>query len=237
MRLGRFPMLATLAVLGVLKLACSGEETGPGPKKLPDRRDTESETAGNYPSPEPPRPLETCNSSNCADGCCMGSQCFTDHSAAHCATGGAYCPPACAPGAGCVAVDSRTYACGPSPTARYEVTLVGAAVRPLTDSGSLPDLYVNKGTFGTLTIAKTQAVDNSLQPNWNTKIGVLDGASLPNAKVTVEIKDNDFLGDDLAGTCEHLVTSGEVAAGTVTISDAECTDYVAQVTFQLKPAP
>jgi hypothetical protein len=232
--------LGILMALGALAIACASSDDSPSSKnKLgnDDDRDYSREYQQNQPQPQPTSAV--CNATTCAEGCCLAGQCFTDHSANHCASGGVLCPAPCAVGVSCVRTNMM-YSCGVGTGSRYEVTLVSATVRQAGDTApDLPDVYINKGTFGTLTIEKTETVDNVLAATFNARVGVIDATALNNARITVEVKDNDrglFAFDDKLGDCTHTVTPAEVSAGVVTIQDAECTDHVASVTFALKPS-
>ncbi len=118
----------------------------------------------------------------------------------------------------------------------YAIVLVGAKVQKGTDGDDPPDVYVNKGSFGGLAIARTKTVENALTATWNAPIGTLPAKEVVGASITIEIKDDDFGGDDLIGTCTHTVQQSEVDAGKVQIPQTDCVGRVDAVEFRITPA-
>ncbi len=247
-------MLGLLAALGTCAAACAPEESSGGRSEndVSGSEGRGNDTSGTEASPEgpsgstqqspspststtPPPPSGTCDPTNCADGCCVGNQCFTDHAPYHCATGGVACPAPCAAASSCVQT-ANTYACSAVVSGQYEVTLVGTTVRNGADgSGDMPDLYVNGGAFGTFVIPKTSTASNTLTATWNVKLGTADANVLVGKTVSIEIKDSDsFSGDTMIGTCTHTLTAADIGLGALVIQDAECSDYIVSVSFALK---
>jgi hypothetical protein len=254
MWLRRLMSPALVVVLGSCAAACE-----PAPRVEDSDSEVRSDTAGSDgeasegvsseqaatstsppPSPETPAAPEgpqpaVCDANTCADGCCVEGRCFTDHVAAHCATGGVACPAACGADTSCVKT-AETYACAPLVSGLYEVVLVGTVVRNGADgSGDYPDLYVNGGAFGGLPISRTSVISNVTSATWNQTLGTADASYLLGKQVTVEIKDSDsFSSDSMVGTCTHTLTAAEIGSGSVVIPDEECTSYVQSVTFTLR---
>jgi hypothetical protein len=234
----------TLSVL----VACADPnlDEGSADPDLPKRTDPDGggeigdDAAPDTAPPPAPPPPAVCGPANCA-GCCSAGMCFTDHTRDHCASRGVACPAACDADQSCVALaDGTGYLCELPPlAASYSVRLVGGTVQNGADgAGDLPDVYVNKGTFGALGIARTSTIDNTLKPIWNASLGTLANAAIVGATLTVEVKDEDgFGGDDLIGTCTHVVKRTEVVAGKVAVPKTDCTGGVDAIDFTLTLVP
>lgn len=245
MRLSLLGLAFAAASAPLLLFACAEPNLDPGPdgqseSQVTEKRDgqTAKPREGNNqadtsapPAATPPG-SSTCDAVTCADGCCAGGQCFTDHTAAHCGAGGGLCPAPCGTGTTCV-VKAQSYACGSVLATNYDIVLVGAKVVN-ANGGSLPDVYVNKGSFGKLAIARTTTKSNTLNAVWNTALGTLVNADVVGAMISVELKDDDdSSADDPLGSCAHKVTLEEVASGKVIVPKTECTLDVESVEFAL----
>ena len=225
--------------------ACSGANTDPTGDALDVKEGKPAADAkkdGGAPAPsgsgsaKPPAPAPapgaTCDGTSCATGCCANNQCFTDHTNDHCSIGGVACPAPCSAGQTCQA-NGGIYACAAGgATGNYRVVLVSAKVT------TAKDVYVNKGTFGTLVIARLPTMNGVTVATWNADVGTLAADKVVGASVTLEIKNDKFGFDELLGNCRHTVTAAELAAGQLVLAKTtDCDGSVEEARFELKKTP